>query len=697
MNNWLVVLMVVFGLILSGCRGEDDVQGDVEQFPATPNPDAFISFLNRKPAVPENRVALEIDNVEDFPEAYYNTIDPLKTRTTFDDWRIANGFLNEDLSESACDASDCEEAHVKFRDVKDLGYGRNMFMRRNLTTGAVAVYVENFNIDVPGLRYGPMNLEALIDNDRAWNFGVNAIEFSVYPQVDADARPFTKFYNFAGDGKQAFLSSGSQQHFVNLDSRGVKPMPTPCIVCHGGRGRTLVYNDADGAKMLAPTITGGIPGDLQANMQTIELDTLQFANIPGFSEDDNADGIRKINDAVLSTFRQRDRTLTDIARRAGDWDPAFAIEIAMGRYGDSPEVAGTPYDDGFVPAGWLTGDTTLYENLIGPNCIVCHALRGSALVPSIAFSSAAEFANYDERVDHLVFEKGLMPLGLLNYVDFWESDSKDPGALAAAIGHPERLVDAQRAVRPGEPVAVIAAPPMAVGLNSANNEIHDIPISGADSAFTEQWRWSVQPEAGASITAIAQGQNGKAAGSAVLRVSDAGVYTITLQVEGPYSGLSDSQSVQIIVQDEAVDALLLPAAEINYYGAGGIDALMSKEGATAPMCKTCHAPDKGYDGIPLHYVPCSSDVIDGHEFVYRSVLARVNFDSPLNSLFLRKPTQGATDPQDRVNSQISGYHNGGYVLSADEDYSTVLSWILNGAPQGDLPQEAIDADAASCI
>jgi len=273
------VMLLVFCVTLAGCRGGDDTAISNPQFPLTNDQDIFGAFLNQSPGVPEDgAIAGDINNVLDFPEAYYNTIDPNNTRDTFFKWRVANGFLNTDGTEAACDPDNCRQTHVKFRDTKDLGYGRNMFMRWNTISNDVAVYVENFQVDVvPGVPYGPLNLEALINKDRQWNFGVNAIEFSAYPATGVSDRKYTKFYNFAGDGKRAVDASGTRQHFADLDNRGLKPVPAACIVCHGGRNETLVYKTGDGVLKLAPTLVGGIAGDLHAQMQTIELDTLQFA------------------------------------------------------------------------------------------------------------------------------------------------------------------------------------------------------------------------------------------------------------------------------------------------------------------------------------------------------------------------------------------------------------------------------------
>ena len=88
-------LSLVSAVLLAGCRGGDDTDIVEPQFPLTSDPDAFAAFLNTAPGVPfDGAGADEIDNVEDFPEAYYNTIDPDDTRDTFFKWRLANGFIN---------------------------------------------------------------------------------------------------------------------------------------------------------------------------------------------------------------------------------------------------------------------------------------------------------------------------------------------------------------------------------------------------------------------------------------------------------------------------------------------------------------------------------------------------------------------------------------------------------------------------
>jgi len=682
LRNGVPILLVV--AVLSGCRGESIDDQDEPRFPLTENPDTFIEFLNASPGQPRSGVpAGEVDNVNDFPEAYYNTIDPQGTRDSFEKWRIANGFLNVDGSEADCDPSNCITTHVRFRDDKDLGYGRNMFMRRDLATGDVAVYVENYQVDViPGVPYSDLNLTALVNGQTQWNFGVNAIEYSAFPATAANATKFTKFYNFVGEGGRSMMPAGALVHFVDLDGRGEKPVPGPCIVCHGGHGRTLVVEDVGGRKVLAPTITGGVPGDLQAHMQIIEEDTLQFADAPGFRRSDNADGIRLINDAVLSTYQNRQ---IDSAR-PGDWDPAFAIEILEGRYGGQPGDPGSRYSERFVPSGWTSANSRLYSNLVGPNCVVCHQLRGSQLNPGATLSTELDFMLRSDRIHELVFERGRMPAGLLNYANFWENPAKEPAAMAAFISHPESFDANLRAFRPGAAVAALAAPPVATGVDSASGEILDIPLSGRASAFASEGshRWSVAPE---SLATVVESDR---PGEAVLRAQSAGEFTVSLEVTDA-NGNMNSTNISIDVQDASLVGALPAASAIRYYGAGGIDELINQKG-----CLTCHSEAGGIDGIPIYYEPCRAESFNGYDFVYRSVLSRVNFDAPEDSLFLRKPTNGATDLSNIPGSQITGYHQGGSLLDSQEA-SLILAWILSGAERGPLPAEPIGEAAPECV
>jgi hypothetical protein len=90
-----------------------------------------------------------IDNAA-WSTAYYAAIDPLNERDTLSKWQTKNGF------------NEGHDVHIIFRDTKDLGYGRDMYARRN-ANGCMAVFVKNFAVNlVDGLPYNTLNLTAVL-------------------------------------------------------------------------------------------------------------------------------------------------------------------------------------------------------------------------------------------------------------------------------------------------------------------------------------------------------------------------------------------------------------------------------------------------------------------------------------------------------------------------------------------------------
>ena len=67
--------------VLASCRGGDGTDGvdpELADFIETPDPDRFLQFLNQRPGETADATG-EINNFDDFPAAYYNTIDPDNT------------------------------------------------------------------------------------------------------------------------------------------------------------------------------------------------------------------------------------------------------------------------------------------------------------------------------------------------------------------------------------------------------------------------------------------------------------------------------------------------------------------------------------------------------------------------------------------------------------------------------------------
>jgi len=703
--NWLFVdfakLIAVVALALflvTGCRGGDGVDtvpAEKEDFVVTPDPDRFLRFLNIKPGAQPASTQDNIDNFDDFPTAYYNTIDPLNSRTTLEDWQLANGFLVQSgnlFVEPACDAVDnccvpemtvtnqCKvvSAHVKFRNTKDTGYGRDMYLRHTRlgkNAGQIAMYIRNFKVDkIEGLPYGPLNLQAMVNDDKHWQFGVNAIEFSTYPygegepsssvvdalQVCSDAqsdacaamrnRKFSKFYNFAGDGK---LVAGTRNTHVDLDERGSLPMPTPCLTCHGGRGTTAVSQSGQGELKLLATLPGELPGDLHANLTTLEIDTLEFSSKPGYTKDENLAGLQAINEAVLASYKEHKRFLAlRTERKSGYWDPSFAISLLEGR------LANGNYDHGYIPTGWQTESADLFTDFVAPHCLNCHVLQGSGLNSSLTFSNSQIFQDYSPAIDHLVFQAGLMPAGLWNYREFW--DLKNPLPIASVLGLPRRVQ--QSVVQPpGAPIARISAPLV------ESKMAQEIIVQGGGSAFATRYEWSISPQ---DATITGQG----ATATIALPENPADVYTVTLSVSNNQHDCTPEDSPQECRQDWRIQLSENSVLPNSLCDVDGVNSLLQNN------CVGCHSDNSPFPAIPVVFADVCESGLPLNEMRdrHRKLLTRVNLYSPLDSLLLRKPTNGAANLA-ASDSGIADYHAGGLISLDARDISTIINWINRGA------------------
>src|SRR5690606_31450358 len=100
------------------------------------------------------------------------------------------------------------------------------------------------------------------------------------------------------------------------------------------------------------------------------------------------------------------------------------------------------------------------------NCMVCHSRRGTNLGSDqaggtrqdIDFSSYERFIGHAEQIERFIFDKGVMPLGILNFDAFW--DNSGPGRaelLASHLPGFSRYDDDGGVLKPGRPIAVAAA------------------------------------------------------------------------------------------------------------------------------------------------------------------------------------------------------------------------------------------------
>ncbi len=565
-------------------------------------------------------------NDASYAAAYYATIDPTGARDTLAGFQAVNNFGAGDT-------------HVIFRDTKDLGYGRDMYFHDN-ADGTCAFYVNNFVVtDLPGQTYGPLNLDAAIAQVKRYHLGTNAIE---YGPIDVDGVPggddingdgtfdaadyFPRFYNFSSTPPY------ERRDTVDLDGKGEKAMPVPCIVCHGGRADPLLPD-------------GSFPrsGDTFSQLQPLDVGTFEYADASPWTRAEVEVGLKAINTAVYDSYAALDNP------PLGQWDSSMAIEMLEAWYGG----AGLPgaFDDDYVPVGWQpdpsdgsppAGADDLYRDMLSTNCRTCHLLRGSQHQSDIDFTSWDKFIGFDARIEELVFDEGLMPLATLTF-DLFHDSGFLAEMLASFLPDFSRYDTNGALLLPGRPIAK-------AGPDRASPS--PVDVSGAASVFAETYAWT--------IVSQPVGANATLAGADTVRatLTNAGIngpYVLQLVVSLG-STQSDPDTVTV-----TVNSAMSPAPSALRFTAH-IEPVLTSAG-----CTSCHT-DGGNPLPPVLYTP------GANRDVYTTVRSLVNFDDPVNSRLLTKP---------------SGFHHAGGTLTGFDldlggdrsNYDLFLNWILEGAPE----------------
>lgn len=644
------VLLVALAGCGQGGSNAGDTYPDLVSLPAVAGPNSFLMFPN--PIINASGVS-EINSAA-YTDAYYAAIDPNNDRDTYAKWKAVNGF----------DSGSGVQITVVVGDSRDLGYGRYITARKN-TDGTMAFSVRNYLVPA-GASYGysSLNLDAAIAQDDRWYIGASNIEFSPGPNGGV---PFAKFYFFTPDGARAAA--------VNLDGRGAKAMPGPCISCHGGRGDPLTAPNASGVQLF-PLVRNSASltrGDVQAHFHPLEPDSFEYSTQAGYTRADLEAAIKTLNTWILQSYPLPFGTATptpnaeDAGRRvatAHEWQGIAASALIKEGYGGDG-LPNASYVDA-TPLAWSSaGQTSLYQNVVVPSCRVCHILRGAGSQTAntltgtdIDLASYDKFNRYADQIKNHTIDRGNMPLAKIHYEKFWSTPTiyESMANFLQGAGHTVR--DGSGAVlRPGRPIAD-AGPSRTVTQGATT-------LSGIASMYASGYQWSIAsgPVGGATLA------DANARDATFTATAD-GSYVVELVVD---NGTTSSAPSQMTIM---VNSALTPAPSL--IGFSDIKPVLQ-------ICIPCHmsatvqAP-MVYDSIDRN----GDTLIDATDdtWLYREVRGRINFTDPADSPLLLKP---------------SGHHHGGnpvagtFQLNFDSslapgaagrsNYDLFLNWILNGAPE----------------
>src|SRR5712691_1382587 len=588
----------------------------------------------------------ETDTTE-YAAAYYRAIDPGNAKDTIDKWKSANLFGT---------TGNGTEHLVVFRDVKDLGYGRRMTGRLN-ADGSVAFFVENYDVSsISSGGYSSFNVEAAIARDSKWHVGTNAIEWSTSPCTagedpancvgNSNGVKFAKFYNFSS-------ATGQRQLRVDLDGKGLKAMPGPCITCHGGRGDPLTPVEGTPAKARFPLVENTLSrkrGDTEARLQGLNVGSFEFSEREGFTRKDQEANLRDFNQWVLCTYPLPGgggigEDACRVAASPNEWQ-GTAAEMIKSWYG-GPGMPSLTFQDSYLPAGW-SGNSSLYTGVVAPFCRTCHSLRGTLNQSDIDFITLQKFHDYADRIKSHVFDRGNMPLALIVYEDFWKSNA--PKQLAqyidSVLGAGTATTASGDALVPGRPIADPG--PNRMVRTSAN-----AVLSAENSLFATTYNWSL-----ISGSATITNPNSMIA---TFSAPIAGTYTVRLTVDNGSS--TNSRDVVITADDTFTDPSTLRFAHVQ-------NVLQN-----VSSCNTCHTPS---NITPIAYTnfdrngDAATNSTDETWF-QKEVTGRVNLTEIQASPLLRKPS--------------GNHHNGGTLFDLAttaglRNYSIFYNWILAGMPAG---------------
>lgn len=361
-------------------------------------------------------------------------------------------------------------------------------------------------------------------------------------------------------------------------------------------------------------------------------------------------------------------TIFNVTTVDGQWSGAFAREMAEGWYDDSSVVGQfdrATFNATYVSAAWQPdpsdnspppGSDQLFLEVVQPVCFVCHSRRGTSLGSNSAvngskdidFSSYAKFISHAAQIKTYVFDYGVMPQSLRGYNTLWGNNAS-PVLLASHINALLPVADQVVANSAGyidEPGApVVDAGPDITTTSPART-------FGSNSRFVDTYGWSIvsTPVGGESATLSDADKP-----HALLTAAVNGDYVLRLVAS--YQNKSALDTVIIKINNS-----LSPAPKDMSF-LGDIQPMMDAN------CTGCHA-NGAIAGIPMWWTfgaqPATGTTM------YQELLTRIDFNDPVNSLILKKPSNNH-----HYGGLVSGFEVGNPANRAN--YDLFLSWILNGA------------------
>jgi hypothetical protein len=330
---------------------------------------------------------------------YYSGIDPAMTyngttwsggtHSTLGAWWSQAGF--------ASDGSGGTRA--AYLNNNDLGFGRDMHIIRDSSTGNVFGYVTNYgNHD-----QNPGNADLAQTANKATAVATVAMEYSPLSGVSGSV---VKFFVFkGGDGNAPLVNS------ADLDGFGQKFVPNLCQNCHGGE----FYSPANPASPspLDLSLRASLAAAVGASFREFDTDSFKY---PGG------------NNTLPAGSRSAFYNLNQLVLNSNPQQPIQ--DLINGWYGGLANPSTDPPNTSFTPTGWIDASQPqkqqLYLQVVSKSCRTCHvAFSQTSAVSGITWTTYPQFQAHQQNVgtvhDFVCGDSKLMPHALITYRNFWLS------------------------------------------------------------------------------------------------------------------------------------------------------------------------------------------------------------------------------------------------------------------------------------
>ena len=609
-------------------------------------------------------------------DAYYRAVDPRNLRTTVDEWKTLNGFI-EPLPNTTAGLAAMGITHALHRNATDLGFVRNIYMRVK-PNGDVVALLENFasfertidqsSDEVADGCSSPFD-PALPKEQRCTSGGIDAFEnrdlsgvlasvVMEYSAVQSGGPKFTQFYGYRNDGARAKA----------LDLTGRKKLeafPGLCAVCHGGNP-----GGVDGAGKFVPAdpaYAGAEDGNFGAGFLPFDTDLYEYHDPDGAGADVGSGTYSRANQEA--SYKELNRLVLDT-----DPTPA-ARELVEGWYGGAGLLGA--FDGNFVPVGWTgsTEDSTFYKSVLAPYCRACHIQRAfpestvnkNAQQSQLDFNAENDLDYFLKQVGTTVLSRTTMPLALVTYKKFWNDsaavtnlidylDYRIKNLIGYSVNNSYTEILPTEDDGTGNLVVVMPGKPIADPGSYVDQVVgRPLQLDGSLSLSADNFTWSVSPAIGATLT-------DESSATPTFNASIPGTYTVTLTVSNDEktdnAGVTRPADISVPVS-ATVNVVSSPFARITFESA-------IKNSPTNARCLKCHSePDSaGFEEFYSYIDFADMTQLEEYSFVKGNYITRLLYKS-------------AGLLADVV--VLDGIHGGGKILREDVAYFALLkNWIEDG-------------------